>query len=80
MSTWKHINTIGDGVKFKINGINVWDHEWISTGEKIIVNDPLYHQEYTIEVYEISTKKKHAKFAAGEFSNGIWGFYTETKS
>ncbi|MCG6190479.1 hypothetical protein [Maribellus maritimus] len=80
MDSWKHKITVPDGIKCKINGINVWDYEWVSTDKKIVVNDPLYHQEYTMEVYEIRTSKKIVKFATGEFSNGIWGFYTESKS
>lgn len=78
MSSWKHKHTVPDGTKFKIKGINVWDYEWSPTGERIIVTDPLYNQEHTMVVYEVKTKKKTIKFAAGEFSNCVWGFYTET--
>jgi hypothetical protein len=36
------------------------------------VKDPTYGLEYDFEVWEIPPG---IKFAAGEFSNGVWGFY-----
>jgi len=77
MSNWIHKKTVADREKFKINGINVWKHEWTTTGQTIIVKDPLYNQSHKMQVYEIETDTKKIRFAAGEFSNCVWGFYQE---
>lgn len=77
MTTWIHKRTVIDGEKYKLNGLNVWDFKWFSTGTTI-VKDPLYNQDHEMQVYEIKTDNKIIRFAAGEFSNGVWGFYKET--
>lgn len=72
-SNWKHIQTIIDGTPFTINGLNIWDCDWQNTGQKVNVKDPLYGQTYTLSVFRISDQDSAATFAAGEFSNGVWG-------
>jgi len=72
---WDHIATIVDGERFDIDGVNVWDCDWKDTGERIQINDPLYGRGFTFSVYEINTGQATAKFAAGEFSNCVWGIY-----
>lgn len=72
---WEHIKTVVDGDRFEINGLNIWDNEWKDTGERIQIKDPLYAQDFTFTVYEISKGETTAKFAAGEFSNCVWGIY-----
>lgn len=72
---WKHIKTLTDGEKYEISGINIWQHDWIDTGEKICLKDPLYSQNYIFNVYRIENTKNNIEFAAGEFSNCIWGIY-----
>ncbi|ABG57731.1 conserved hypothetical protein [Cytophaga hutchinsonii ATCC 33406] len=75
MSTWPHIRTLTDGDWFELNGLNIWDHDWMNTAEKIQIKDPLYAQDYTFTVYEITNGPVAVAFAAGEFSNGVWGIY-----
>ncbi|MCW0483668.1 hypothetical protein [Gaoshiqia sediminis] len=77
MTEWKHKKTVPDGEKCKLNGINVWDYKWIPTQNSIIVKDPLYKQDHKMQIFEIKTDNKTVTFAAGEFSNGVWGFYQE---
>ena len=72
---WNHQKTIVDGDKFEINGLNIWDYKWAITGEKISVKDPLYGKQYAFNVFEIENKNKKISFAAGEFSNCVWGIY-----
>lgn len=72
---WIHINTVTDGEKCDIEGVNIWNSEWNRTGEKIQIKDPLYNQDYNFDVYEIENLNKNIKFAAGEFSNCVWGIY-----
>ena len=72
---WEFAGAVPDGVSFKIGGLEVWQHEWLDTGERARVTDPQYHRGFTFEVYEIKSAGQIVTFAAGEFSNCMWGFY-----
>jgi hypothetical protein len=79
MITWRHIGTCVEGQRFDIEGLNVWSHKWIcKKGELASVKDPLYAQSKTFHVYNIIAEQHQITFAAGEFSNGVFGFYTPT--
>jgi hypothetical protein len=76
VANWKCVNWCAEGERFElVPGHNVWDHNFASTGEKVAVKDPLYGAEYQFTVYEIEIDGRTIRFAAGEFSNGIYGFY-----
>jgi hypothetical protein len=67
----------GEGQSFLIDGIDVWKHEWVTvSGEAATVTDPLYGQTFRFHVYEINAEGRTIRFAAGEFSNSVFGFYT----
>jgi len=72
---WKFITTIPDGEPFYLDGINIWDFKWENTNETINVKDPLHKQNYVLDVYKIYANGKEIIFAAGEFSNCIYGIY-----
>jgi hypothetical protein len=72
---WEFAGAVHDGESFKIGGIDVWQHSWTDTGERVNVQDPHHHQAFTFYVYEIASSEGQINFAAGEFSNSIWGFY-----
>jgi len=72
---WEHVTTVTDVEPFVINGLDIWDSEWKDTGERIQIKDPLYGKDFTFSVYEIFEGKTTTKFAAGEFSNCVWGVY-----
>lgn len=72
---WKYIATIFDGEKFEIRGVNIWDFKWQTTEEKIKIKDPLYGQSYFFNVYKIESLNTEILFAAGEFSNSVWGIF-----
>jgi hypothetical protein len=72
---WRYFGTFPDGAGLLLNGIDVWQSHWVDTGNRIAVEDPLYGQSYTFHVYEISVGDVRALFAAGEWSNCMWGFY-----
>ena len=59
-------------------GVDVFAHEWTDTRKCIRVHDPLYGQPYTMNVYEITVDGTVHRFAAGEFSNNVWGFWLPT--
>jgi hypothetical protein len=79
VANWQHTKTISDGEKYEINGINIWKYKWVETGEKINIKDPLYGQHYNFTIYKIGNPEINIEFAAGEFSNCVWGIY-ENKS
>lgn len=72
--TWQHEVTGLEG-KVILFGINIFKYEWHNTGERVSVQDPLYHQNHIFSIYTVNVNKEIHKFAAGEFSNGVWGFY-----
>jgi NAD(P)-dependent dehydrogenase (short-subunit alcohol dehydrogenase family) len=78
-ATLSHFGNCVDGQRFVIEGVNVWDHEWRRTSEaQAEVEDPLYHQSFKFNVWEIEADGKKLRFAAGEYSNCVWGFYRDT--
>ncbi|MDE6435465.1 MAG: hypothetical protein K2L07_14720 [Lachnospiraceae bacterium] len=73
--TWQHEITGVDGNTI-LFGVNIFDYEWKNTNEFVKVYDPLYDQEYKFDIYTVIINGQEQKFAAGEFSNCVWGFYT----
>ncbi len=60
----------------EVAGINLWDQAWTSTGQKITVAHPSYpSQRHHMWIYEATDTNPLIVFAAGEFSNGVWGFF-----
>lgn len=74
--TWQHEVTGFDG-NTTLFGVNIFDYEWKSTGEKIDVEDPLYGQKYRFPIYKVFIDEQECEFAAGEFSNCVYGFYVK---
>jgi hypothetical protein len=72
---WEYKKTIIEGEPYIIKGLNIWDSTWNNTGEKIQIKDPIYGQEYVFSIFEITKDQITIPFAAGEFSNSIWGLY-----
>ena len=74
---WKHIAIGVEGDKVALAGLDPWQLEWHELGEPpITVAHPSYPQQrHPMCVYELRSGGKSVKFAAGEFSNGVWGFY-----
>ncbi len=76
-NNWKHKATSGDGQYCEIEGINVWDYKWQSNYEIVEVKDPVYGETKLFTHYWIQLPDKKIEFVAGEFSNGVFGFYTK---
>lgn len=74
--TWKYKKTGFDG-NCKIFGVNIFNYNWEDTGERVTVVEPMHQQEHTLNVYTVIIRGKTKRFAAGEFSNCVWGFYIE---
>ena len=76
---WEFFGAAPDGQSFQIGGLDVWKHEWRDTKQRAHVKDPRYHQDFTFHVYEIGSDGRVVTFAAGEFSNYMWGFYVRKR-
>lgn len=73
---WRFAGSSSQGEAFEIQGVNVWERGWqVSPGEEAHVNDPVYGQGFIFRVFTIQDGDDTIEFAAGEFSNGVWGFY-----
>jgi hypothetical protein len=58
-----------------VGGVNPWDVKWTPTGGHITVAHPSYQaQRHTMFTYGAVAQSGTVAFAAGEFSNGVWGF------
>jgi hypothetical protein len=77
MTVWRdvHVGVENDGLR--IGGIDVWRHKWRSTGEPDLnLPHPSYlNQTHGYVIYEVEDSGHSVRFAAGELSNGVWGFY-----
>ncbi len=73
--TWQFA-AAGQEHEIVLFGKHIFEYRWESTGKSVTVKDPLYHQDHRFRVYTVEIDGEIHKFAAGEFSNGIWGFYT----
>ena len=73
---WIYVTTSLEGEDREIEGLKIWKHEWKRIdGENAPVIDPIYGESHVFAVYEMEKDGKIVEFAAGEFSNQVWGFY-----
>jgi hypothetical protein len=77
MGGWKSAGIVVEGRPIHIGGLNVWDHDWTRLQEpQPELPHPSYpSQLHTMTVYEIRTGGKGIRFATGELSANVWGFY-----
>lgn len=78
---WELRAVVPEGHRVAIAGVDPWQVEWepMPVGSVVVV-DPMYPaQRHAISVYKLSGVEPVAFFAAGEFSNAVWGFYEPTE-
>lgn len=69
-----HVGVESDGVK--IGGLEVWRQKWRAAGLSVELPHPAYPtQVHRFDVYDIGEPMHAVRIAAGELSNGVWGFY-----
>ncbi len=77
MTSWRdvHLGFEGDGAE--IFGLDVWKHHWRHVDRPgLNLPHPSYpSQSHRFDIYEIGEIDRPVRFAAGELSNGVWGFY-----
>jgi hypothetical protein len=73
---WKLIAIVAEGGHVSLQGQSPWGCKWLSSSEPAItVAHPSYpSQRHQMRIYDLDSPRS-VRFAAGEFSNGIWGFY-----
>ncbi len=71
---WK-FETAGPSGLCRLFGVNIFQYSWRSCGETARVLDPHYGVEKVLPVYEVEIDGVTHRFASGEFSNGVSGFY-----
>lgn len=77
---WTHVGTCIEGQPVLIDGVDVWKHDWTGTELRAKVKDPMYGQDLVFHVYTLIAGDKQIEFAAGEFSNGIWGVFKRERN
>lgn len=75
---WKFLGSTSTE-SFIINGIDIFKEKWVDSGEYANVVDPIYGSINKFSIWYIKIGNKEIKFAAGEFSNGVFGIYTRRK-
>jgi hypothetical protein len=72
--TWQHeLTSFNENAQ--LFGVNIFDYNWSPTGRMVNVLDPMYRQKHCFEIFRVTIDAEEHEFAAGEFSNGVWGFY-----
>jgi hypothetical protein len=81
LDDWRFVESSGGGDDLTIGNVRVWGEEWRSTGEALVLPDPV-NPRWTrdLMIYEIGPPEAPVRFAGGEFSNGVFGFYEPISS
>ena len=78
---WVFVGVCMDGGPFAIGGIDVWATDWHrQPGQFAAVRDPAYGQPFRFAVYRVRHGRRSVGFAAGEFSNCVWGFFVTRRT
>lgn len=76
---WRFVSIGFEGDPVDVGGgVNPWrwPSHWVGTGEHITVAHPSYpRQRHSMAVYVLEGAVPPVRFAAGELSNGVWGFF-----
>jgi hypothetical protein len=76
---WKAVGVVVEGDSIRIRDVNVWDYTWTRLNEPSVeLPHPSYpSQLHSMNVYGIKAGAggEDIRFAAGELSVNVWGFY-----
>jgi len=77
MHEWKAVGIVVEGEPILVGGLNPWALEWHCVqAEPVQFPHPSYpNQRHGMKIYEINSGERHVRFAAGELSANVWGFY-----
>jgi hypothetical protein len=79
---WEFRAIVGDRDPVAIAGVDPWQVKWepVPVGSVVVAHPTYPAQRHSMSVYKLSGVDPAAFFAAGEFSNAVWGFYEPTES
>lgn len=77
MTQWKPVGVVVEGEPILIDGLNPWQFAWREVQkEPVELPHPAYPgQRHKMWIYEIEAGGGRVRFAAGELSANVWGFY-----
>lgn len=78
--TWRYAHIGVEGDDARIDGLEVWKHKWRRIDAPPV---ELPHPQYPNQIHkywicEIGDPSAPVRFAAGELSPCVWGFYVPT--
>jgi hypothetical protein len=82
MSRWKVIGVVVEGQPIDIGGFDAWSHPWVDTAQPpVYLPHPSHPSErHLMHIYEIRSGEKTVRFAAGELSANVYGFYAPSNN
>jgi uncharacterized protein YkuJ len=76
---WRFAGSCADSQRFELEGINVWDCTWKWVPDAFVtIRDPHHNQAHDFQTVDLVSRQRTLRVLAGEFSNGIWGFYVSS--
>ena len=79
---WNFQAIVGEGDAFVVAERDMWGVDWVpvDVGSVVVAHPSFPKQRHHVHVYQVGGAEPPEFFAAGEFSNGAWGFYLPTES
>ena len=79
-ANWRNIHIGFENDGLRIGGLQVWQEKWRRIAEESVqLPHPTYPtQIHRYDIFDIGDGEHPIRFAAGELSNGVWGFYVPT--
>ncbi len=80
MADWRVVGIVFEGQPIDVGGLNPWNHKWQQVeADNIMLPHPQYpSQVHSMYIYEIDGDDNRVRFATGELSANVWGFYVPT--
>ena len=74
---WMHVESGMDGCEKELMcfGVNLYDYKWESTGQRVLVKDPLHGQIHEFPVTAVTINGQRRLFAFSEYCMCIFGLY-----
>ncbi len=79
---WEFKAIVFESDPIEIAGFQPWQMTWepVPVGSVWVAHPAHSAQQHSMTVYRLAQTRPPVFFAAGEFSNGVWGFYEPADS
>lgn len=74
---WEFVGATTEPVALDKWKHNYWTLQSRSTGAQLSLMEPLYGEMKTVVIYEAESNGTTIRYAMGEFTAGLYGFYAE---